>query len=688
MKRILIIILIAILYTTINAQTESIRVLANVKKDRIQIRWAPTSYDFWQIGNKNGYKVEKFIISSGNSFDTGSYQKPIVMIESSKPLPKNMWTETVKKEPKAQIVQSMLYEAPNLPPKSPSQDLKGFLNYTKVQNNRFGFALFACDMSTTIAKAHGLYIEDTKVKTGEKYAYRISLKAKHGKKDTIYTTSILVGLEDYFDLPKPKDIQVESGEKTALLSWNIEYDKGLYTGYFIEKSSDGKKFERINEAPYVQMKTEKNIETKRYYFEDSIIDAKTIYYYRIVGMTPFGELSPESDIVKVKSKSPLQVVIGIDTSGLTKDNKCFFNWYIAGSDTDKIKQYNILRTTSSGGIFEKIASVNKNERTYIDNNPLRNNYYIVEAQGEEDMSNHSVSVLVIPIDSTPPAIPEGLKAKVDQNGIVYLTWNPNLEEDIYGYRVYRVNDQKEEPVEVTKVLLNANLFIDTLKLDILSKKVYYFVTAVDINYNPSEYSDSIMVKRPDTIPPAPAQIIEARQDKYKIYVKWQKSYSVDVEKYFLYRMNLLNQKKELMDSFDFDETIFSYTDSLYDIGEKYKYITEVWDDSKNVSVAQSGIINTETGIRRAMKSLKIKLEAEEKKVKISWKYEGKEKVESFAIYRQKNKEPIQTLEVLEPSELSFEDSKILLGNEYSYCIKANLEKNLETELSKKITVKY
>lgn len=688
MTRLLNLLCITVLSLSLKAQTEPIKVLANVKKDKIQIRWAPTSYEFWQMGNKYGYKVEKFIVVSGNAFDPNSYQKPIVLIENSKPLPANMWAETIKKEPNAQIVQSMLYEAPNLPPKSPSEDLKGFLNYTKIQNNRFGFALFACDMSTTIAKAHGLYIEDTKIKEGEKYAYRITLKEKSSKKDTAFTASILVGLEDYFELPKPRDVQVETREKTALLSWNVEYDKGLYTGYFIEKSSDGKKFERVNNAPYVQMKTEKNIETKRFYYEDSILDSKLTYQYRILGMTPFGELSPVSDIVKAKSKASLMVFVGIDTSGLTKNNHCFMNWAMLGNDSLKVKGFNILRAKSNDGIYEKIGSANRDERKFIDDNPLRNNYYMIEAFGEDNMTSHSISTLVIPIDSTPPAIPFGLKAKVEPTGIVYLTWEPNTEEDIFGYRVYRVNNPKEEPVEVTKVLLNANLFIDTLKLNILSKKVYYFVTSVDMNYNPSDFSDSLMVKRPDTIPPAPSQITEARLDKYKIHIKWQKSFSEDVEKYYLYRTNLSKEKKEFIDSFDFDETIFSYTDSLYEIGDKYRYETEVMDDSKNKSIAKSGIISTEIGIRRAIQTLKVKLDEEKKLVNITWKYEGKEKLESISIYRKKNKEPIQTLETIEPSMTSFEDKKIDLGNEYTYCIKANLEKDLETELSKKIMIKY
>lgn len=688
MKKFFLILSFIITSMTQAQVTEPIKVIANVKKDKIQIRWAPTSYEFWQLGNKNGYKVEKFLVINQGVFDAEVYKNPKTLIESSRPLPVNSWDEVIKKEPNAQIVKSMIYEAPILPPKSPSEDLKGFLNYTKIQNNRFGFALFACDMSTTIAQAHGLFLEDKQVKASEKYAYRISIKAKNGKKDSTYSASILVGLDDYFDLPKPRDIQIEAKEKTALISWNVEYDKGLYTGYFIERSEDAKNFKRVNESPYVQMKSDKSIETKRYYYEDSLNNSKLTYSYRIIGMTPFGENSPVSDVVKAKGKDALKVWVGIDTSGLTKNNSCFIRWSMLGIDSSILKGFRILRAKANEGIYERIGDVDKSAREFIDAKPMRNNYYIIEAYTDDERSSTSISSLVIPIDSIPPLIPKELKAKVEKNGVVYLTWEPNTDEDIYGYRVYRINNTKEEPVEYTKVLLNANLFIDTLDLGILSKQVYYLVTAVDMNYNPSNYSEPLLVKRPDTIPPAPAHVTDTRLNKYQVIVTWKKSYSDDVEKYYLYRSLAETQNKVLLDSFDKDEDIQSYIDSSYEIGSKYRYTMEVVDDSKNISSSMSGIISTEVGVRRPIRDLKVKLDEENKKVKINWKYEGKERVESFIIYRQKNKEGMQTLEAIESIKSEFEDTKIVLGNEYTYCIKANLDKDLETELSKKITIIY
>jgi uncharacterized protein len=688
MKFKLIFFWITILSLSVNAQLEPIRVLANIKKDKIQLRWGPTNYEYWTLGNKMGYKVEKFVISTNGVFDENSFKKPIVLIESSKPLPVDQWEEVIKKEPNAQIVKSLMYSAPVLPAVSPTKDVKAFLEYTKMQNNRFGFALFACDMSTVTAAAHGLYFEDTKVVAGEKYAYRISIKTKIGTKDTMFSTSILVGLEDYFELPKPRDVKIENRGTNAVIGWNVEYDKGLYTGYFIEKSSDGVNFVKVNESPYVQMKTEVNTESKRFYFEDSLQNPTLTYSYRVIGMTPFAEFSPASDIVKAKSKVELKVMIGIDTSGVTANNRCMMKWNVQGLEIAKLKEFNILRSKSDDGIYEKIGTVSKDTRTYTDPSPLRTNYYLIQAMGESGETSHSLSIMILPIDSTPPAIPSELKAIVEPNGTVILTWKPNTEEDIMGYRVYRSNGLNEVPVEFTKTLLDANLFIDTLKLNILSKNLYYRVTAVDMNFNPSDYSKTLLVKRPDTIKPAMANITQTKLDKYKVSLKWQKSYSMDVEKYFLYRMNIVDMKKELLDSFAVADSLFAYIDSTYDIGSKYRYCVDVQDDSRNISTALSGIVSTEIGIRRPIEIWKAKLDNEQRKVKLTWTYEGKEKVTSFVIYRQKNKEAMSALQSFGPTIFTYDDKLLELENEYTYCIKANLEKDLDTELSKKIKINY
>ena len=45
-----------------------------------------------------------------------------------------------------------------------------------------------------------------------------------------------------------------------------------------------------------------------YIYRDSLADNNHLYYYRILGVTPFGETSPPSAIVKVKGINEIQSV--------------------------------------------------------------------------------------------------------------------------------------------------------------------------------------------------------------------------------------------------------------------------------------------------------------------------------------------------------------------------------------------
>ena len=107
------------------------------------------------------------------------------------------------------------------------------------------------------------------------------------------------------------------------------------------------------------------------------------------------------------------------------------------------------------------------------------------------------------VDSIPPAPPVGLSAKADTSGMVLLTWLPNDELDLFGYRVFRANSLHEEFSQITAESVYANCFTDTISLKTLTKKVYYKILAVDQRQNWSAFSEVLEVGRPDVVPPAP-----------------------------------------------------------------------------------------------------------------------------------------------------------------------------------------
>ena len=98
---------------------------------------------------------------------------------------------------------------------------------------------------------------------------------------------------------------------------------------------------------------------------------------------------------------------------------------------------------------------------------------------------------------------EGL---IDSNSVAKITWTAPNDKDLQGYRVFRSNSLKEEFVEKTTKPDLTTTYLDTLDLNNLTSEVYYFVRAVDQNYNNDENTEPILLLKPDTIPPVPGVI--------------------------------------------------------------------------------------------------------------------------------------------------------------------------------------
>ncbi len=102
----------------------------------------------------------------------------------------------------------------------------------------------------------------------------------------------------------------------------------------------------------------------------------------------------------------------------------------------------------------------------------------------------SAPVTITANDTFPPATPEGLQAVyagvVDpKQNFIDLTWTPNLEPDLAGYNVYRVDPTKSVPVKVNAELATTPSFRDP---NIGPGIVTYVVTAVDARGNESPRS--------------------------------------------------------------------------------------------------------------------------------------------------------------------------------------------------------
>ena len=115
-------------------------------------------------------------------------------------------------------------------------------------------------------------------------------------------------------------------------------------------------------------------------------------------------------------------------------------------------------------------------------------YFVQELAGEQRQSEISAIVGVTPADTFPPAVPAGLTAVAGVNSIE-LAWQPNTEEDLGGYQVYRSIDGGA--AERIAGPVDAPNFSDrTVEI---GKKYSYAITSIDRTGNESARSAAVEV---------------------------------------------------------------------------------------------------------------------------------------------------------------------------------------------------
>jgi len=115
-------------------------------------------------------------------------------------------------------------------------------------------------------------------------------------------------------------------------------------------------------------------------------------------------------------------------------------------------------------------------------------YFVQELAGEQRQSEISAIVVVTPADTFPPAVPVGLTAVAGVNSIE-LAWQPNTEEDLGGYQVYRSIDGGA--AERIAGPVDAPNFSDrTVEI---GKKYSYAITSIDRTGNESARSAAVEV---------------------------------------------------------------------------------------------------------------------------------------------------------------------------------------------------
>jgi uncharacterized protein len=643
-------------------------------KDRILLRWVVNDINAWAAGNKYGFNVERWTVEELNKKITYSKKKK-VNASPLKPPPLQEWKPIAEKDEKALVIAAALYEKSfNLSDKA--TNIGETLDKADEANMRFIFSLLAADQSFQAAKFAGWGLEDTTVESGKKYVYNITLATPRNV-PAIDSARVFTSLSDYYDLPKPLDLAATFGNKTVNLSWNKRALGDIYSMYFIEKSEDGTHFKRVSDVPFTNLSKTEEENTDIVFYTDSLAQNDKAYFYRVRGISCFGEVGAPSEVVYGKGLLTLSFAPNILQAEILNDSTANLTWDIMKDSTISLLSYfELSQSDNADGGFKVVKSkINKNDRKLTFQGLLPTNYFMISAIDKNGNKMESFPYLVQTIDATPPVMPIGLKGEINDKGVVALQWTPNPDKDIYGYYVYRSNIQGEEMSLLSDEPYLKTAFSDTVSLEMMTKKVYYAIAAVDQRYNRSKISEIIEIKKPDKIPPTAPTFNNFKLTETNVQLSWESSSSDDVAFQRLYRKDTKNKtsdaKWDLIKEYTSRDSV-AYVDTLVNSGKTYSYTLVAIDDSDNESDPSSPLtveVPIDKRNKEAVKDLKAIADKNAKKILVEWTYAEKG-VLKYQIYRKKGKEPISLWKIAEQDTTGIIDEELSPGNEYKYAVRA------------------
>jgi uncharacterized protein len=641
-----------------------IKVMPRVQKDKILLRWGVTTAMAWKKLNKYGYTLERYTITRDNQ--TLATPEKKVLETGIKPEPMATWEKLIDTNDNAAILAQAIYgEGFKVGGIDKIQDI---VNQSDEAEQRFTFALLTADNDFEMAKKAGLGYEDATAQKNEMYLYRLvsnvpieQLNIKYG--------GVFTGLKEYEELPKPIYFTAHFSDKGALLSWNFKILATTYGQYYVERSLDKVHFERITPKPYTGMNQETS-KTGALIYADSITNNKE-YSYRIQGINAFGETGPYSEIASGKSKEKLKHTAHLTTKNFIDDNSVKLTWEFPEEGNSEISGFelNWSENYEEANYKTVVKNIPAQDRSVTYNKLQVSNYFTISALGKNGDKTTSFAMMVQPIDSLPPDKPKGLKATIDSLGTVKISWDTNKEKDLMGYRIFRANNPTEEYSQLTVSPTEYPFYYDCAELKSLNSKLYYKIIATDKRYNNSEFSEALMVKKPDVVPPSAPVFTNYEVKDSTVLLEWANSASDDVQAQLLYRKE--NDQKDWQLILEDKNKLEKHQDKTVVAGNTYHYALFAKDDSKLVSAPSPNVAVTipKSNFMPAIKGFYAQVNAATQTIDLSWSYKEPD-VAFFEIYKAIGDQPLQLMQQLLPTTKQLADPTIIINTNYKYGIRA------------------
>ncbi|TDE10561.1 fibronectin type III domain-containing protein [Dyadobacter psychrotolerans] len=505
-------------------------IMAKAFGDSVVVRWAPNHAALFRQALKQGYLLTRRSLTPDKKMHL-DYQITV------KPWTTAEWLKNVSAKDTLAAASAQLVNGTNTPiGANDAITLDKILDQQNQNDLRMMIALLLADVSPRNATGMALGWVDKNVKKGVRYSYYLTPLTN----PELYPVEMAVTSvtnEKETEAQRMTPVKVTSGEHLIRLSWNRLLSENLFSCYYVQRSDDGgKTFRRITKRPWIQAPT--SVLDDKIEYTDSVKQNYRPYQYRVLGITPFGELVA-SEIVSGSAvdRTAPHAVEDLKATHLQGSN-VKLTWKYNDRPAD-LAGFVVAKGMNLDGPFTPLTSqpLGAAALDFVDTTALPHlpNYYRVVAIDTASNIGLGLPAYCVIKDSKGPSKPMGVQGYIDTTGFVRLVWDMNREPDLLGYRVISANAPDHVFTGDTRGYLALPVFNDSTTLQTLTRKKYFRVIAYDKSYNPSEPSDIFELKRPDLLKPVAPVIQNYTVSDTAVVISWSPSSSADVSNQILMR---------------------------------------------------------------------------------------------------------------------------------------------------------
>ncbi len=633
--------------------------------DSIVLRWGPTTPEVWRDAMEDGYDIYR---TAG--------QDVRKKIASVFPWNEKRFRQIPRTDSLALLAASFVKD------RGQPQKMEGenFFEKASMASNYHGFALMVADRSPLAAEILGLMYVDRDVQPGEVYIYEIETKRL---KSSLPPLDIRV-INEFEPLLPPEGFSIIKGEKQVTLQWLSNSNLTKYGSYVVERASEQDSvFQILTEPPLIFVK-EGTVEQPYFQFIDHLPNNQVIYRYRLRGSNAFGEWSEYAYGLGYGIDKTPPEPISIHSGSFEEDSiRLRIAWKLP-EILDDIEYHQVFLSEHQDYNYSAVSVKLSPMDTvfYFNVKDMftdRSFYFKVMTQDSSGNSSMSIFRFVSVPDLEKPLAPENFKVTIDSLGVISAIWSPSKSHDVQGYYIYYSNDDGTDLTMHNDFLHKDTTYSWTIPLTSLTKNIYIGLKAEDDNYNRSNISDIIKLRRPDKIAPPKPFLSQLLLEDESIYLQWKRSSATDVEKYVVFRKIIGDSIEDWTVLDTLDKENLEYNDWNYPHDRQVEYAIKAIDDFDNVSVLSNSLpIKTPFPKNKFMINFQKLKVADNDLIEIEWDTVDTKKSEiqlpfKYQIFRSIGNEELKIYKEFDQEQSKVTDKVEQKNVLYNYAIRVKFE---------------